>query len=842
MVKNNRHLLGAILILLAAYWLRMMDLHTLPAGLHRDDAVNVWRVWRYASGLGMPLYFETSPEPFDAMLRAPLMWIAGPSPFAQRLFSVWLGVLGVAAVMTAARILYRNHAHRSIIALTAGITLAVNPSAVIVNRQILRANWLPLWAMLAVAALALGWQTGKQRYYLAAGILTGLTAMFYLAGLIMLPAVVIILGLNWLLDRQTGPGWRNLGWLGLGTGLTMLPWLTLYLRISGWLAERTSQIEQTIDPAEGSTTILADLGLSISRLWVGNGEVFQTRAGMIYGTLDAGMLNLFLLALLLIGLIASVIRGQKTGRMVPVVIGVLALLPAALTNHPQNQLRLIMLWGAVALVAGLGAGTAASILAKILGDRQATLQRILIVILLIVLTGSTLHTATNVQHHFREQPAIHEAPEHWFSLKNTFQLGYNELAQTIAASEGPVYVPVTLITDSIGSTWINIAMNADVNSYAGEPLPAGQVILPNPDSPLDIPALGLELQYILVDPTQETITVLPPLGIDTAQALQAQVYAEGAAITGQEGWLLGHWLPITNTSNPFASVTLPPGDEILGVFDDNLELVALETERALTPGLPFPVTMYWRLREPTTTDYFAFVQPFAYTEENQGTIDSWLLRWLYPTVQWQPGEIVPVTIWVNFFEDAPPGAYRYLVWIYKQPNDVRVSAADPTGTIQENDWLLVGRSVVPLPPFVEPPPTATQIDAAIGDTITLSHVGVANETLNPGDVLDLTLYWQATGQPTNDYTIFLHVLDANGNLIAQQDTAPLDGQYPTGHWHSGERVTTYHQLAIPPDAQGPYTIYGGMYAWPSLERLPVTVGGEIMPDGRALLWAEAARD
>ena len=52
----------------------------------------------------------------------------------------------------------------------------------------------------------------------------------------------------------------------------------------------------------------------------------------------------------------------------------------------------------------------------------------------------------------------------------------------------------------------------------------------------------------------------------------------------------------------------------------------------------------------------------------------------------------------------------------------------------------------------------------------------------------ITVAWRALAPIENDLTQFLHVLDENGTGIAQHDTAPLDGSFPTSRWAPGDII------------------------------------------------------
>jgi hypothetical protein len=73
-----------------------------------------------------------------------------------------------------------------------------------------------------------------------------------------------------------------------------------------------------------------------------------------------------------------------------------------------------------------------------------------------------------------------------------------------------------------------------------------------------------------------------------------------------------------------------------------------------------------------------------------------------------------------------------------------------------------------------------------------------------------------------DYTIFLHVRDAQGKTLAQHDGQPFDGLYPTSQWQPGETVAQPLDVDLPPDlADGPYFLYVGLYRLDTMARLPL---------------------
>ncbi|MCA9919595.1 MAG: glycosyltransferase family 39 protein, partial [Anaerolineales bacterium] len=74
-----------------------------------------------------------------------------------------------------------------------------------------------------------------------------------------------------------------------------------------------------------------------------------------------------------------------------------------------------------------------------------------------------------------------------------------------------------------------------------------------------------------------------------------------------------------------------------------------------------------------------------------------------------------------------------------------------------------------------------------------------NLTLAPNDNLTVTLVWQANQSPPADWTVFVHLIGADGQLVAQQDNAPLFGTRPTRSWQPGEQLIDRYELIVPAD-------------------------------------------
>ena len=75
---------------------------------------------------------------------------------------------------------------------------------------------------------------------------------------------------------------------------------------------------------------------------------------------------------------------------------------------------------------------------------------------------------------------------------------------------------------------------------------------------------------------------------------------------------------------------------------------------------------------------------------------------------------------------------------------------------------------------------------------------------------------------SRDYTVFIHLINNLGEMVAQIDEQPVSGCYPTHLWQLHEQVKDPHHLPLPHDLpSGEYWLKIGLYLLDAGERLPV---------------------
>jgi len=97
--------------------------------------------------------------------------------------------------------------------------------------------------------------------------------------------------------------------------------------------------------------------------------------------------------------------------------------------------------------------------------------------------------------------------------------------------------------------------------------------------------------------------------------------------------------------------------------------------------------------------------------------------------------------------------------------------------------------------------------------------------VQPGEELLLALRWQSLQPVEYNYHVFVHLLNANDEKLAQRDGQPVQWMRPTSTWQPGEEIIDRYGLLLPPDLPvGSYTIAVGLYDPISGQRLPVSAG------------------
>jgi uncharacterized membrane protein len=106
----------------------------------------------------------------------------------------------------------------------------------------------------------------------------------------------------------------------------------------------------------------------------------------------------------------------------------------------------------------------------------------------------------------------------------------------------------------------------------------------------------------------------------------------------------------------------------------------------------------------------------------------------------------------------------------------------------------------------------TPLDMNFGDKVILNSANIADEKLTGGDIIQVTLHWSAEILLEDRYKVFIHLVDQDGGIVAQQDSEPVGGMSLTNSWQPGEIVIDKQGVVLPETiAPGEYQLLIGLY-------------------------------
>jgi len=170
-----------------------------------------------------------------------------------------------------------------------------------------------------------------------------------------------------------------------------------------------------------------------------------------------------------------------------------------------------------------------------------------------------------------------------------------------------------------------------------------------------------------------------------------------------------------------------------------------------------------------------------------------------------------------------------------------IEEADPTRIVERwleahtykalDTWYGNVRLAVYAVPRAVPDTPAQPLSAHLGEHIALRGYTLLDDTLPAGDILQLTLFWQALEKPPARYKVFVQLLDAANHIVGQRDSEPGSGLSLTINWQPGQEVCDNHGVLIRPGTPpGKYRLIVGMYDLMTGQRLPITVDGDMEGD------------
>ncbi len=186
--------------------------------------------------------------------------------------------------------------------------------------------------------------------------------------------------------------------------------------------------------------------------------------------------------------------------------------------------------------------------------------------------------------------------------------------------------------------------------------------------------------------------------------------------------------------------------------------------------------------------------------------------------------LIPVTEQVTVFSPGAPPAPGKPAMLVVWPHDgleaytealprnsrIAVEAGPLTrGDLEKSPYTAYVSYVVTTPP--QPP-----ADAIITFDDAIALVDYTLETRNGSG--EVAVEWMAVSAPRDNCIVSVSLFDGD-RFVAQDDSAPGDGYYPTRLWRPGDFVVDRHLLEIPEGELNDPRLMISLYVWPTMEPL-----------------------
>lgn len=301
---------------------------------------------------------------------------------------------------------------------------------------------------------------------------------------------------------------------------------------------------------------------------------------------------------------------------------------------------------------------------------------------------------------------------------------------------------------------------------------------------------------ITIPPTQPEGPVSLEARAYDARSLAPLLLSGGA---GRNSLALGI-ASVTPSLTPAEGALLPAGRPIAHTFSSGVELLGMDAlPETVASGQMLSFRLFWRVMAP-------LADPTAFTVRLEDTIVGAEVE----VPQNTPiGQIIHTYVDLPLPPDAAAGDHRLLL-------------TPASGT--ETAPVDLGRvSLTNRPRQFRAPEVVQAGDVTFGDAVRLVGVDEAAEiVVRPGQTITMTLVWQALGTPSADLVRFVHMLGADGEPLAQEDSLPCAGACNASSWLAGEYFVEQATLTIPDGlAVGRYPLAAGWYDATTFERLPV---------------------
>jgi 4-amino-4-deoxy-L-arabinose transferase-like glycosyltransferase len=290
------------------------------------------------------------------------------------------------------------------------------------------------------------------------------------------------------------------------------------------------------------------------------------------------------------------------------------------------------------------------------------------------------------------------------------------------------------------------------------------------------------------------------LSIDQQDGTRAGLFSAAGNFSGTAPVLASFEAPLR--AEPLNSLNRATAYPFTYRWDDDIEIVGFDSGPGVaTNGNLWSVDVVWR----SMSDHLPNLDAIWEVRDlaNKKIFSTRLPLSAYPTAQWREGEVIGARYVLRFPADLPKADYH-----------ISIGVVGPDGKSLEGGMFTpFDVRLLKLDRSFERPQPQYPMNVTFDDpAITLIGADVPTQTVQAGETLSPTLYWQAGTTTSNLYTVFVHLETLNGHVLGGIDAQPQGGGMPTTSWATGQVIPDVYPVTIPADTPpGAYRLVVGLY-------------------------------
>jgi len=119
------------------------------------------------------------------------------------------------------------------------------------------------------------------------------------------------------------------------------------------------------------------------------------------------------------------------------------------------------------------------------------------------------------------------------------------------------------------------------------------------------------------------------------------------------------------------------------------------------------------------------------------------------------------------------------------------------------------------------------------DLAQVSEISLYPQAINPGEPVFLTVTWHPLTTTMTPITVYVHLVDQAGAVIAQRDTWPGLGRAPTTSWRVGRPFVDTYRIDVPESVYNPniVTVQFGLYNTEGRFAVYQVDSSKLLPEG-----------